>query len=312
MAELSLKASNADGFYRDPDWTPADGSLDKYYGKKTGRNAHGALGNRVKANGILVVRFEMPFNIWCTSCDSHIGRGVRYNARKKHVGMYHTTRIFEFDMNCLICKNSIVVRLNPKLADYDVVKGGRRQVKGYVPSANKETIVLDDMETKRRRKTDAMFNLERTKDVDTQKDKDKKRVFAIKTMQDIRWKDDHSVNAALRSVARGKRKHAHAQKDLADSRGLHHNNFVLLDNLTAEDRLSRKVIFQRKKRPASSSSASGSTKKALSSSSSSSSSSSFNAFSSGAKESSFGSSSHISKKKRTGALPIRVTRKKTS
>ena len=43
-------------------------------------------------------RFELPFNIWCSSCGSHVGMGVRYNAEKTRVGNYYTTPIFKFRM----------------------------------------------------------------------------------------------------------------------------------------------------------------------------------------------------------------------
>jgi coiled-coil domain-containing protein 130 len=48
-------------------------------------------------------RFEMPFNIWCGHCEAHIGKGVRYNARKKQIGMYFTSKLWEFSMTCHLC-----------------------------------------------------------------------------------------------------------------------------------------------------------------------------------------------------------------
>lgn len=47
-----------------------------------------ALGDRARKldKGILIVRFELPFNIWCGGCNNHIGQGVRYNAEKRKVG----------------------------------------------------------------------------------------------------------------------------------------------------------------------------------------------------------------------------------
>nr|CCA27852.1 conserved hypothetical protein [Albugo laibachii Nc14] len=47
------------------------------------RNSH-PLGKRAKdlhTDGVLVVLFEMPLHVWCTYCDKHIVRGVRYNAK---------------------------------------------------------------------------------------------------------------------------------------------------------------------------------------------------------------------------------------
>lgn len=35
-------------------------------------------------------------NIWCGSCNAHIGMGVRYNAEKKKIGNYYTTPIYSF------------------------------------------------------------------------------------------------------------------------------------------------------------------------------------------------------------------------
>lgn len=62
-----------------------------------------ALGNRARklGEGILITRFELPFNIWCgeregEGCGKHIGQGVRFNAEKKRVGNYFSTPIFEF------------------------------------------------------------------------------------------------------------------------------------------------------------------------------------------------------------------------
>ena len=38
-------------------------------------------------------RFEMPFNIWCGGCNSMIAKGVRFNAEKKQVGNYYSTKV---------------------------------------------------------------------------------------------------------------------------------------------------------------------------------------------------------------------------
>lgn len=38
-------------------------------------------------------RFEMPYNIWCGGCNSMIAKGVRFNAEKKQVGNYYSTKV---------------------------------------------------------------------------------------------------------------------------------------------------------------------------------------------------------------------------
>lgn len=35
----------------------------------------------------------MPFNIWCGGCSSMIAKGVRFNAEKKQVGNYYSTKV---------------------------------------------------------------------------------------------------------------------------------------------------------------------------------------------------------------------------
>lgn len=41
----------------------------------------------------IAFRFEMPFNIWCGGCNSMIAKGVRFNAEKKQVGNYYSTKV---------------------------------------------------------------------------------------------------------------------------------------------------------------------------------------------------------------------------
>jgi len=74
----SLAAARADNFYYGPDYRPEDGSLNKARGA-----APGGLGKRAKKldQGILVIRFEMPFNVWCTGCRHMIAKGARTRAR---------------------------------------------------------------------------------------------------------------------------------------------------------------------------------------------------------------------------------------
>ncbi|XP_015706401.1 LOW QUALITY PROTEIN: coiled-coil domain-containing protein 130 [Coturnix japonica] len=78
--------------YYPPDFDPAKhGSLNRYHGSHPLRERARKL-----SQGILVIRFEMPFNIWCDGCKNHIGMGVRYNAEKRKVGNYYTTPIYRW------------------------------------------------------------------------------------------------------------------------------------------------------------------------------------------------------------------------
>ncbi|RMZ81637.1 hypothetical protein DV737_g2348, partial [Chaetothyriales sp. CBS 132003] len=95
-------------------------------------HALGKRAGRLKSEGILTVRFECPFAIWCTHCDPEqiIGQGVRFNAEKKKVGNYHTTPIWSFRFKHTLCGKWIEVRTDPKNAEYVVMEGGRRRDTG--------------------------------------------------------------------------------------------------------------------------------------------------------------------------------------
>ena len=67
-------------------------------------------------------RFEMPYNIWCGGCNSHIGMGVRYNAEKKKVGNYYSTPIWQFRMKCHLCDNYFEINTDPQVWDFPFLK----------------------------------------------------------------------------------------------------------------------------------------------------------------------------------------------
>lgn len=95
-------------------------------------HALGSRARKLKTEGILTVRFECPFAIWCTSChpEQIIGQGVRFNAEKKKVGAYFSTPVWSFRFKHTVCGGWIEVRTDPKNAEYLVVEGGRRRDTG--------------------------------------------------------------------------------------------------------------------------------------------------------------------------------------
>ena len=70
----------------------------------------------------------MPFNVWCNGCGHLIGKGVRFNAEKKAVGAYYSTKIWSFSMTAPCCQEHIEVQTDPKNHEYIVVAGARRKV----------------------------------------------------------------------------------------------------------------------------------------------------------------------------------------
>lgn len=99
--------------YYPPDYDPKSGGLNKWQGTH-------ALRERARKIhlGIIIIRFEMPYNIWCEGCNNHIGMGVRYNAEKTKVGMYYTTPVYEFKMKCHLCDNHFVIKTDPGVSNF--------------------------------------------------------------------------------------------------------------------------------------------------------------------------------------------------
>ncbi|KAL7718959.1 Coiled-coil domain-containing protein [Entamoeba marina] len=118
MAER--KATNK---YIPPDFDPAiHKSVNDYH------KIHPLRNRARKINqGILIIRIELPFGIWCDRCHSLHGKGTRFNAEKKSVGMYYSTKIFELSFKCKDCVNKIVLRTDPENTRYIVVSGGKKQ-----------------------------------------------------------------------------------------------------------------------------------------------------------------------------------------
>uniref|UniRef100_A0A8C5MYE2 Probable splicing factor YJU2B n=1 Tax=Leptobrachium leishanense TaxID=445787 RepID=A0A8C5MYE2_9ANUR len=174
------------------------GSLNRY------KNSH-PLRERARklSQGILIIRFEMPYNIWCEGCKNHIGMGVRYNAEKKKVGNYYTTPIYRFRMKCHLCVNYIEMQTDPANCDYVIVSGAERKEERWDMSEN-EQILTTEHEQKQKLETDSMFRLEHGV---ADKEKLQRAVPSLSELQEVQsaWKDDFSINSLLRSKFREKK-----------------------------------------------------------------------------------------------------------
>ncbi|KAK3350038.1 CWC16 protein [Lasiosphaeria hispida] len=92
----------------------------------------GARAAKLASQGVLTVRFEMPFAVWCGHCPAPtiIGQGVRFNAAKRRVGSYHSTPVWAFTLRHAACGGEIEVRTDPQHTAYVVAAGGRRRDTG--------------------------------------------------------------------------------------------------------------------------------------------------------------------------------------
>lgn len=198
--------------YYPPDYDPRAGGLNKFLGTH-------ALRERARKihMGILIIRFEMPYNIWCNGCGNHIGMGVRYNAEKKKIGMYYSTPLYQFRMKCHLCDNHFEIKTDPANLDYIIVSGARRQENRWDPKQN-EQVVPETKEVSCRLYDDAMYKLEHgIEDKKVAKSRNSALEGAIALNENI-WKDDYSSNCAVRALFRDRKKEL--QKKQAEDHAL--------------------------------------------------------------------------------------------
>ncbi|KAL6007606.1 hypothetical protein ACLOJK_033105 [Asimina triloba] len=171
------------------------GSLNKFHGQH-------ALRERARKidQGILIIRFEMPFNIWCGGCNSMIAKGVRFNAEKKQVGNYYSTKIWSFTMKSACCKHEIVIHTDPKNCEYVIISGAQRKTEEY-DIEDAETFALPADE-ERGKLADPFYRLEHQEE-DLQKKKEAEPLLVrLQRVSDSRHADDYALNKALRAKLR--------------------------------------------------------------------------------------------------------------
>jgi coiled-coil domain-containing protein 130 len=174
-------------------------------------NASHPLGKRANkiGQGVLTVRFELPFAVWCDHCKplAIVGQGVRFNAEKKKVGHYYSTPIWSFRMKHTPCGGWWEIRTDPQNSAYVVTEGARKREYGpdeKGAEADGDLKFLTEVE-KQKRREDAFANLEgRLEDKGTE-NKNRQRIEELYDKSEV-WRDPYEVNARLRKDFRVKRK----------------------------------------------------------------------------------------------------------
>ncbi|GAB4828916.1 hypothetical protein Ancab_018577 [Ancistrocladus abbreviatus] len=210
VLQSSLAAARADNFYYPPEWDPSQGSLNKFHGQH-------ALRERARKidQGILIIRFEMPFNVWCEGCNAMIAKGVRFNAEKKQVGNYYSTKIWSFTMKSACCKQVIVIQTDPKNCEYVIISGARRKIEEF-DADDAETLALPADEEKGKL-VDPFYRLEHQEE-DLKKKKEAEPVLVrLQRVSDSRHLDDYALNKALRARLRNQKKRV-AEEEIASKK----------------------------------------------------------------------------------------------
>jgi len=233
MAER--KATNK---YYPPDWDPSKGSINKYVGQHPYRDRARKLDQ-----GILIVRFELPYNILCEGCNNYITQGNRYNAEKKKIGMYYSTPIFSFRMKCHLCSNWIEIHTDPKNTEYVIVSGARRKIEEWDAKEN-GSIALTDEKEKEKLETNAFYKLENDITNKSKAEESVPLLTKLQNLNDRQWKDPYTSSYIIRKKFR-ERKKLEKQKDEEDQK-FKDKHLLSIDLLpeTEEDKEKAKQAFK--------------------------------------------------------------------
>lgn len=170
-------------------------------------HALGSRASKLSTEGILTVRFECPFAIWCTNCNPEqiIGQGVRFNAEKKKVGAYYSTPIWRFRFKHTLCGGWIEVRTDPKNAEYVVTEGGRRREYGGDMDEEGAEVRFDGVkpaseEEKQRLERDGAFvSMEKKMADKTLADAQTRRLDELFQASERDWADPYEMSKKLRA-----------------------------------------------------------------------------------------------------------------
>ena len=221
----SLSATQADGFYAPPEYYESGAYKKQSISQHAGSKGHNQYLQRS------VVRFELPYDGFCTKCSAHVGKGTRFNAHKSHADNYFSTKIWEFTTRCRACGDcTFKIRTNPKGRCFDYVEGIRRKVEEFdTQEAGTEGIIdtdvsdgiiafsgpdatgndagigggsVTDVRTDDGGKKADLSRLERTAVGERKAQMQFGRLESIQRLNDATLKDDAASNAAIRTTYR--------------------------------------------------------------------------------------------------------------
>lgn len=174
------------------------------------KHALGARASKLRTDGALTVRFEMPYAAWCATCPQPtlIGQGVRFNAEKRPAGRYHTTPIWSFRFRHAACGGAIEMRTDPQNTAYVVVSGATRRDTGEDARAAEEleggVPILTDAERETLRSS-AFASLEKTIGDRERLQESSRRIDELAGLAKRRWDDPYTLNQKLRGAFRAER-----------------------------------------------------------------------------------------------------------
>ncbi|RUS33645.1 hypothetical protein BC938DRAFT_470719 [Jimgerdemannia flammicorona] len=156
----------------------------------------------------LLFVFDRTLNVCLTA-------GVRFNAEKKKIGMYHSTSIWQFRMKCHLCDNWIEIHTDPKTTQYLVISGARKKIEEWEPEDSEviklkgihqyrrlPCIVLLDEETAEKLAADAFYRLEHTVTDEKKREEALPALTRLQRLNETQWSDPYALSQKLRKKFR--------------------------------------------------------------------------------------------------------------
>ncbi|KAI1175612.1 CWC16 protein [Nemania sp. FL0916] len=220
-----------------------------------GKHALGARASKLRTEGILTVRFEMPFGVWCSTCakPTIIGQGVRFNAEKKKVGAYYSTPIWSFRMRHTACGGVIEIRTDPANAEYVVTEGGTRRDTGEDKDGDDSLVTsrsllgvggLGEIITPKEHdalRNNAFAHLEKTIEDRGVLIERAHRIAELEDASHRAWEDPYAQNRRLRTAFRAGRKAR--EKEAASTEELQERMSLGIDLVPATEEDARRAAL---------------------------------------------------------------------
>lgn len=180
-----------------------------------------------------------------------IAKGVRFNAEKKQVGNYYSTKIWSFSMKAACCRQEIVIQTDPQNCEYVIISGAEKKTEEYDPE-DAETLVLPS-DADKGKLADPFYRLEYLGE-DAQKAKEAEPLLVrMQRVSNIKHERDYALNRSLRAQLRVQKERVKSEVDYSKKLGL---GIRLLPpskedaEAASKTRFSQKFDFNRKQKRA--------------------------------------------------------------
>lgn len=101
-------------------------------------------------DGTVPVRMMLPFSVQCTTCNTFLYRGRKFNSKKEPMGgpngKYLGIQRFRFYIKCTHCSRAVTFCTDPENADYEMESGGTRNYEVYKDKDKKDEEAKEDKE----------------------------------------------------------------------------------------------------------------------------------------------------------------------